>query len=180
MANASFNYTDYKRHYESPAAYIDPTNIWAQDGNYQLLASGGSGRSGTYYGTSRFYFKSSGMYQFPHGITVGGFFQVREGYLNPIYSRSNNRPNGIGSINYWIQPVDQNLLPTYWDVDLRVEKTFDFPADVRLHIIADMFNVFNNGINMSIYNRYTSSNFGLISEVMQGFTFRLGLRLVLR
>jgi hypothetical protein len=145
-----------------------------------LLASGGSGRSGTYYGTSRFYFKSSGMYQFPHGITVGGFFQVREGYLNPIYSRSISRPNGIGSINYWIQPVDQNLLPTYWDVDLRVEKTFDFPADVRLHIIADMFNVFNNGINMSIYNRYTSSNFGLISEVMQGFTFRLGLRLVLR
>ena len=63
---------------------------------------------------------------------------------------------------------------------LRAEKTFDFPGDVRLHIIGDFFNVFNNQIDLASYNRMNSSNHALISEVMQGFTFRLGLRLVLR
>jgi len=65
-------------------------------------------------------------------------------------------------------------------VDLRVEKTFDFPGDVRLHIIGDMFNLFNNSINLAVHNQYNSGNYDLIREVMQGFTFRLGLRLVLR
>ena len=180
MANASFNWTDYKAHYPTPASYIDPTNVWAQNDNYMLLQSGGSGRSGTYYGSARYYFKSSGMYQFGHGITLGGFFQFREGYMNPIYTRTDSRPNGIGRESAWIQPVDVNKLSSYWDVDLRVEKTFDFPADVRLHIIGDMFNLFNNGINLAVHNQFNSSNYDLIREVMQGFTFRLGLRLVLR
>ena len=65
-------------------------------------------------------------------------------------------------------------------MDLRVEKTFDFPGDVRLHIIGDMFNLFNSSINLAVHNQYNSSNFDRIYEVMQGFTFRLGLRLVLR
>jgi hypothetical protein len=180
MANASFNWTDYKQSYPTPASYIDPTNVWATNDNYMLLQSGGSGRSGTFYGSARYFFKTSGMYQFPHGITVGGFFQVREGYLNPIYTRTDSRPNGIGRVSAWIAPIDTNVLPAYWNMDLRVEKTFDFPADVRLHIIGDMFNVFNNGINLAIHNQYNSSNYDLIREVMQGFTFRLGLRLVLR
>jgi hypothetical protein len=180
MGNASFNWTQYKQYYPTPASYIDPTNVAATDGNYMLLQSGGSGRSGTFYGSARYYFKASGMYQFPHGITLGGFFQVREGYLNPIYTRTDSRPNGIGRSSPWIQPVDQNILPTYWNMDLRVEKTFDFPGDVRLHLIGDMFNLFNNGINLAIHNQYNSSNYDLIREVMQGFTFRLGLRLVLR
>ena len=180
MANVSFNWTDYKRHYPTAASYIDPTNIADTNDNYMLLSSGGSGRSGTYYGSARYFLKASGMYQFGHGITLGSFFQFREGYLNPIFTRTATRPNGIGRSNAWIQPIDQNVLSSYWDMDLRVEKTFDFPGDVRLHLIADMFNLFNNSIDLAVHNQFNSSNYDLIREVMQGFTFRMGLRLVLR
>jgi hypothetical protein len=180
MANASFNYTDYTDNYPTPASYIDPTNVWAEDGNPVTISSSGSGRTGTYYGAARWYFKGSGMYQFGYGITMGGFFQVRQGYINPQNVLSLTRPNGIGRVSAWQEMIGDTLLPTYWDVDLRAEKTFDFPGDVRLHLIGDFFNVFNNKIDLAAYNRLNSSNHALISEVMQGFTFRLGLRLVLR
>jgi hypothetical protein len=176
MANASFNWADYRQHFPTAASYIDPTNIWAEDS----VVRGTRTRGGTYYGAARWYWKSSAMYQLPRGFTLAGFFQIREGHLRPVFTKTANRRNGIGRIDAWIQPVDAERLPVYWVVDLRLEKVFDFPRDVRLHVIGDMFNTTNNTITLATHNQYNSSNFDKIVEVVQGFTFRLGLRLVLR
>jgi hypothetical protein len=158
---------------------MDPTNIEAENHQMMMLASGRSSWT-VFYGAARWYLKSSGMYQLPRGFSLGYFFQVREGYMNPPFVKSDNRPNRIGFTRKWLEPVGETTLPVYWNLDLRGEKTFDFPGDVRLHVIGDLFNASNNDIVLSTFNRLNASTAGTITEVMQGFTFRLGFRLVLR
>jgi hypothetical protein len=180
MANASINFADYREHFDSPAAYLDPTNVGEENGELILIQSGGSGRSGTYYGAARWTMKASGLYQLPYDVNLGAFFQVREGYINPQFVRSPVRPNLLGRVEAWTETVSDTKLPTYWDLDLRGEKTFDLGGYVRAHLIADIFNVFNNDIVLGRFNQVNSSLHDTIQEVMQGRVVRVGLRLVLQ
>jgi hypothetical protein len=90
------------------------------------------------------------------------------------------RPNLIGRVEAWTETVSDTKLPTYWDLDLRGEKTFDLGGYVRAHLIADIFNVFNNDIVLGRFNQVNSSLHDTIQEVMQGRVVRVGLRLVLQ
>ncbi|MFQ5529739.1 MAG: hypothetical protein ACE5FP_05255 [Gemmatimonadota bacterium] len=65
-------------------------------------------------------------------------------------------------------------------LDLRGEKSFDLGARGRLHLIVDAFNVTNNDVVLGAFNQVNSVNYGRITEVVQGRTIRLGMRLVLR
>ena len=71
-------------------------------------------------------------------------------------------------------------LPTFWNLDLRAEKTFDLSDRGRVHLIIDAFNITNNDIVLGQASTLTSSTFGRITDVVQGRTIRLGARLVLR
>ena len=180
MANASLTLADTAQNFNGPGSYTDPTNIARLDGQSIPIASGGSGRSGTFYGSATWYLKASGMYQFPGGFSLAGFFQAREGYINPQFVRSNNRAFGAGRVNAFIEDFGDTKLPTYWDLDLRAEKTFDLADTGRIHFVVDAFNVFNNDIVLARHNQVNSSVHKRIREVMQGRTVRFGVRLVLR
>ena len=94
--------------------------------------------------------------------------------------RAGNRAFGSGRVNAIQAPFGTLRLPTYWDLDLRAEKTFDLSDRGRLHLIVDAFNLTNNDIVLATHNQINSSNFDRIREVEQGRTIRVGVRLVLR
>ena len=163
--------------FNGPGSFTDPTNIERLDGQpHELRFS----RRDASWGTSRWYFKSSGMYQLPAGFSVAGYFQVREGYINQEFVRSNRRAFGAGRVNTLVADFGTSRLPTYWNLDLRAEKAFDLSSQGRLHMIVDAFNVTNNDAILGQEPQLNSPYFGLITNVLQGRTIRFGLRLVLR
>jgi len=176
MANASFNYSQTTDHF-GPGSYTDPTNIEQLNGQPQRSAY--SRRDAT-WATARWYLRSSGMYQLPAGFAVAGYFQVREGYVNPQTVLSNPRRFGAGRIDVYAEDFGTTRLPTYWNLDLRAEKTFDLADRGRVHLIVDAFNVTNNGAILGKEGRLNSPFHGRITNVLQGRTIRFGLRMVLR
>ena len=177
MANASFDWADYKQHYDSPAAYLDPTNI--EESNHRPRVSHSARSSYASFGAARWFFRSSGMYQLPSGFTLAGYFTVREGNISPQSVISPRRPNGLGRIRTYVERIGDTKLPTYWRLDLRAEKMFDLGGRTRVHVIGDIFNVFNNDIVLSRAIYLNVRNYDKIREVTQGLTLRLGVRLVL-
>lgn len=176
MASASFNFGHTTDGFNGPGSYTDPTNLERLDGRPHQFAYSTRDAS---WGTSRWYFKGSGMYQLPAGFTVAGYLQVREGYVNPQTVLSNTRRYGAGRIDALVEDFGDTRLPTYWNVDLRAEKTFDL-ARLRLHVIVDAFNVTDSGAILGKEGRLNSPYYGRITNVLQGRTIRFGLRLVLR
>ena len=158
--------------YDARSAYTDPTNIALADGTAGGLR--GSNLSATWF------FKTSMMYQLPAGVSLAGFFNIREGYIDTPYIQSNTRPNGVGRVNVITAEPGTVREDTFWNLDLRAEKTFDVSDGVRMHVILDAFNVTGNDIVLNRYNRLTSSLYDRIQEVVQGRTIRIGGRLVLR
>ena len=124
----------------------------------------------------------SGMYALPAGFNVSGFMQFREGNIIAPYTfiSSGNRAFGAGSVNVIQDTFGTHRLPTFWTVDMRVEKTFDLSDKGRIHLIVDVFNAFNQDTILAQHTSLTSSRYGLIREVQQGRTIRFGFRAVLR
>jgi len=169
MGNASFTYANPTVNYDARSSFTDETNI--------ASLNGGPGSSTT---SASWFLKFSGMYQLPAGFSVATFFQVREGYVFNPQIRSAGRANGVGSAEFNTTNFGDQRLPTFWNLDLRGEKTLDVSDRGRIHLIVDMFNITNNDIVLGQGNSLESSTYGRISNVVQGRTIRLGARLVLR
>ena len=169
MGNASFSYANPTINYDQRSAFTDETNIASAQGN-----PGSTTQSATWF------LKLSGMYQLPAGFSLAGFFQAREGYVHNPVIRSATRANGVGSINFRTTNFGEERLGTFWNMDFRVEKTFDLSDRGRIHLIADIFNLTGNDIVLGRRESQTSSSANLIDDVVQGRTIRLGARLVLR
>ena len=169
MGNASFTYANPTQNFDARTAFTDETNIASLDGQ-----PAGANTSATWF------LKFSGMYQLPAGFSVAGFFQVREGYVFDPTIRSGTRANGVGTVARSTTNFGDERLPTFWNLDLRAEKTFDVSDRGRIHLIIDAFNITNNDIILGQASNLSSSTFGRINNVVQGRTIRLGARLVLR
>ena len=176
MGNASFTYANPTQNFTESIGYTDPTNVGVTDG--QINAAGS--RTGSFWGASRWFFKTSGMYSLPAGFNVSGFFQVREGNIIAPTIRTGNRAFGSGRVQVIQDTFGSQRLPTFWTLDLRVEKTFDLNDQGRIHFIVDAFNVLNQDTILATSNQINSSVNGLIREVQQGRTIRFGFRAVLR
>ena len=175
MSSASFTWSSPKQNYDT-GGFTDPTNIAVLDGN---IVSAGE-RTQAYWGASRWYLKTSGMYQFGGGFNIAGYFQVREGNIIAPYVNSNNRANSSGRVNAIQDAFGSHRLATYWNLDLRAEKTFDMGDRGRVHFIVDAFNLTSNDVVLAQHTQINSSLFERIREVQQGRAIRFGLRLILR
>ncbi len=169
MGNASFTYANPTVNYDARSSFTDPTNI-----------AEFNGQPGAALTSASWFLKFSGMYQLPAGFSVAGFFQIREGYVYNPFINSATRANGVGTVNVNSTNFGDERLPTFWNLDLRAEKTFDFSDRGRIHLIIDAFNITNNDIILGQASQLVSSTFGSITDVVQGRTIRLGARLVLR
>ncbi|MFC2158131.1 carboxypeptidase regulatory-like domain-containing protein [Acidobacteriota bacterium] len=99
---------------------------------------------------SRWMFKLHGLYQLPWGINVTGSFLAREGNPQP-YRREAVLNQGSTFLYPTGKKIGDDRLPTFWMMNLGLEKTFAVKDTVTATLVVDWYNVTNNQIVL-LYN----------------------------
>ena len=179
MVDASLTLQDWRRHYDSAAAYIDPTNHEPVDllnNRPMAYESRGSGL-GNVYPNATWMFKFAGLYQLPYGFNISATFIARQGYIAPVHYSAQRPSNGWGStIGVYIKPYGEERLPNFYILNARLEKVFDLQKYGKLYLSVDGFNLTNAAIALAKEFSASSSNFGKITQVTNPRVFRFGVR----
>ena len=190
MLNGSFSIQSQKN-YWGETWPLNPTNQWATDGQtYAYTLGGASGKQGMPV-FSRWMVKVQGLYQLPYDFNISFTFNSREGHILPTqiglqdYDSPNSASTGATMHRY---VYGSNRLPTFWNVNMRLEKILRIGETGRIYLMVDAFNVFNQ----NILNRQLTDNPGTIylhdasfssnarsaepNEVLNPRVFRFGVR----
>jgi hypothetical protein len=193
MLNASFAVQQQKTHWGADYPQ-NPTNQWARDGQtYAYSLGAASGKIGMPV-FSRWMLKAQGLYQLPYDFNVSFVFNAREGHIIEGYTgitdyAAPNSRDRSEDIDMWIYGSER--MPTFWNVNLRLEKILRIGDTGRVFMMVDVFNLLNQNIlnrqrdvdNGQIYLRtgqaptispYARS--GEPNEVLNPRIFRFGLR----
>jgi hypothetical protein len=180
MLDGSFTLSDWKYFHGNPIEdWYDTTNWEFYEGGVVAPQSGGSGISNVWV-NARWMFKLAGLYQFPAGISGSFAFQAREGYVYPPFHQVYRW--GFGWSNVYSNQIDEigkfgdQRLPNFYELSLRVEKTFNVSEKLRFTFAGDCFNVFNSNTALEKQASLTSSRFGLTQRILNPRVFRFGIR----
>jgi hypothetical protein len=140
---------------------------------------------------SRWMVKAQGLYQLPYDFNISFTFDAREGHIiiEEIDLEDNTAPNPQDTgVTMYTQPFGTNRLPTFWNLNMRLEKILRIGDTGRIYLMVDAFNVFNQ----NILNRQRTVNPGTIylhdgtfsansrsgepNEVLNPRIFRFGVR----
>ena len=195
MLNGSVTYQD-QRNYFGDFGYLDPTNLWADEGQvFAFGMGGGSGKISRPFFT-RWMFKLSGLYQLPAAINISGTISAHEGTFYQTYfdleddtlPNPNSYTNSMPTTKY----NDREQLSNVFVVNLKVEKMFNLASMGKMYFSADIFNTFNSHTILRKYDvshgtfYYESDALvdyappqdtsGVNNELLNPFLVRLGLR----
>jgi hypothetical protein len=174
-----------------PEAILDPNNYWSRAGpNEDGGTVVGYSPKDTLWINARWQFNVTGMYQFPLGINFAANFFGREGYPQSYYVSTPRGPVDNARPRILIGKIDQFRLDNVYQLDLRLEKTFNI-GRVSITPTAECFNVTNNNTVLQRESRVgtvdfdddtgellfdQSSAFNQIIEVQSPRIVRVGLR----
>ncbi|MDW7760318.1 MAG: carboxypeptidase regulatory-like domain-containing protein [Acidobacteriota bacterium] len=194
MANANFTWQAQAQKFGSKG-YMNPTNLWAYEGQPQAAYVGGASGKINQHIYSRWMFKASGLYQLPYDINVSGTFNMREGWVMDEYFAFYNYtlPNPLSqSANLRMNEFGTNRLPLFYNLGMRVEKMLRIGDTGRIYVMADIFNVLNKLVEnrreqmyYGAYYMYANPalnrfvpwpNFNYLNEVLNPRVVRLGVR----
>jgi hypothetical protein len=176
MMDGSFTYSDWSWHYKGDG--YDETNRNYYDGGVVAPQSGGSGITNVYV-NSRWMGKLSALYQFPYGINGSFTFVAREGYVIPQFVSVYRSRIG------WTNLCDQRTgnekfgdvrLPSFFELNLRVEKVFNISETSTVTIAADAFNALNANTSLSKVGNLLASNYDKTNRIVNPRVFRFGVR----
>jgi hypothetical protein len=174
MLDASFTYSDWKMHYDTDQ-YFDKTNFDFNQDGCVAPQSGGSGLTGIFV-NARWMLKISGLYQLPWGINITGVLQAREGYIVPYYELL-KRGSGIGwTYMYEVgKKVGDDRLPTFWMLNLGLEKSFKISETTTCTLFVDGYNITNNDTTLKV-NPLIGTAKGAIERILNPGLFQFGVR----
>lgn len=179
MLNGSFTYQLWRQHFDSPAAYIDPTNHEPVDllnNRDMAYESRGSGL-GNIYPNAKWMFKFGGLYQLPYGFNISATFIARQGYIAPVHYVTYRPSNGWGStVGVYIKPFGDERLPNFYILNARLEKVFDLQKFGKIYLSVDGFNLTNNAVALAKEFNAARPTFGKITQVTNPRVFRFGIR----
>ena len=145
MANLSFTLQDWKRHRFADEE-LNLNNFDFFDGGQMAESTSGSGLSDIFV-SSKWMVKLTGMYQLPYGLSLTTFFQAREGNPQPL--RTTARLNQGTTYLYQAgTKLGDQRLPTFWMLNLGLEKTFKIAESVTATLALDWYNATNNQIEL--------------------------------
>lgn len=146
MFNGSITFQDIKQYF-GEAGFLDGTNLWALEGKtYGAMTNNVS---------SRWLVKFSGLYRLPLGIDLAGVFTAREGNLFiESFNIKDERPvtGQIHSGDILMYEMGKKRLLAFYQLDLRLEKSFRISDTTNIQIMVDCFNVFNRIIDIARNN----------------------------
>jgi hypothetical protein len=155
----------------------DPTNrAVRQGGQYDYLTSGSG--VGNVYVNAKWLFKLSGMYQAPFGFNVSAFYNARQGYLfeqGELVSVAGRTNLGAPTVFAVLDPIGENRLPNYQNLDFHVDRRFSFGHTNILPSI-DVFNVANSNTIQAIRGSQNASNANQIQAILAPRVVRFGIK----
>jgi hypothetical protein len=147
----------------------DPTNRSTRNGyQYDYPSTG-------VYVNAKWLVKLSGLYQAPLGVNVSAFYNARQGYLYERFIQGPSRANGGGIPNVLIDAVGESRLPSYQNLDFRVERPVKF-GTVHLVPSLDVFNVANANTVQAIRGTQTAANANNIQALLAPRVMRFGVK----
>ena len=176
MMNGSFSYNNNPVTYAAADAYQDPTNIAQQNGGQWAEQSSSSGLDNVYV-NAKWLFRLSGSYTLAwHEIGVAANYNARSGYPFLAVVLSPTRPFSAGQASVYLDTIGDVRLPTFEQLDLRVNKTFRV-GRARLQANMDVFNLFNGNTILSERRTQNASNANNISSILAPRVLRFGVRM---
>jgi hypothetical protein len=145
MAGFSFTWQDWKRHW-AENEILEMNNFDFFNDAQVAPATTGSGLRDVWV-NSRWMVKLTGMYQLPWGLNLTAFFQAKEGGPQPLRRRLflNQGPTYLYRTGY---KVGDERLPTFWMLNLGLEKPIKISDKVTATLVADWYNATNNQIEL--------------------------------
>lgn len=158
-------------------SYEDPTNIENLDGAQYAPLSGGSGIDNIYTNAT-WLARVTAAYVVPwQQIGLSIFWNGRSGYATPYGIQTPSRANGAGVATVFLNPLGDDRLPTYHNLDFRLDKSVKIMKTSKVTFSAEVFNVFNTDIVQSRRRIQNASNANLISSLVAPRVMRFGARL---
>jgi hypothetical protein len=153
MLNGSLTWQHQETHY-GDEGFFDPTNLWALDGKPYAASIGASSGKINQYTYSRWLIKVGGLYQLPYDFNISFTFMAREGWIleERIRYYDYALPNANSrSYTAYINPFGELRLPTFYKIDIRLEKVITLGDTGRIYLMADLFNVLNSKLETRRY-----------------------------
>ena len=151
-----------------------------RDGQLYLTRSTGSGK-GERFLQSSWTANLNGMYQVapdrPWGFNVSASIQSREGYPTPYILDATNTGDGISRDINVVDDFDRFRLDDLTTIDLRLEKEFALSSAVNFTFGIDVFNVTNEGTELSRIREINTSRAFFLNDNVSPRIYRLGVRL---
>ena len=174
LMNTSFGYNSAIQNYDSSGSYQDPTNIANRNGyQYDYLTSGSG--LGNVYVNAKWLYKLGGLYQLPYDVNVSGFFNARQGYPFEPFILSPTRPNNGGQASVLLDPVGENRLPDYYNLDFHIDRPIKI-GQARILPALDVFNVFNGNTVQAMQRQQNSTIANNISALTAPRILRVGVK----
>ncbi|MDQ3170773.1 MAG: carboxypeptidase regulatory-like domain-containing protein [Acidobacteriota bacterium] len=180
MARVGFSTNRHTEHYDSPAAYTDPTpgaTGQNMDGQLVVRATGGSGKSNIYQVLPTYQVTASGLYQAMWGINLAANMVSRQGFSAQYFRSSFSTADPLQR-NKTIGLIDENgqyRLPGVTSLDVRVGKQFGIQR-ARVNVDLDVFNVLNSATVLGRQYDLRLTRFNSVREIMNPRVLRVGLR----
>jgi len=148
MADFSVTVSDWKLHLFEEET-LDMNSFDFFNGGQVAPSTTGSGLSDIFI-NSNWMVKFSGMYQLPYGFNLTTFFQAKQGGPQPL-RRNYSANQGTEQIYRAGYKLGDERLPTFWMLNLGLEKTLKVSDKVSATIVVDWYNATNNQIELK-YN----------------------------
>jgi len=156
-------------------------------GNHANDFSGGSGLSGAYQNPNYQINADGNLPNDPtHNFQIYGTIGLPLGFsLSPrlqyltgaTYTRTVRVGAVSGAPRVFIEPRGSQRMADRIDIDLRLEKIFQFSAKTRLGLIVDVFNLLNRGVERTIYTDVNTPTFEYATNVYPGRFIRIAARI---
>jgi hypothetical protein len=135
--------------------------------------------------------KAQGLYQLPYDFNISFTFNAREGHIEirEIDLHDETAPNSYDTSETMRTEIyGTSRLPTFWNLNLRLEKILRIGDTGRVYLMVDAFNVFNNNVlnrqrvvnpgdlYLSDMTFSSNSRSGEPNEILNPRIFRFGIR----
>ena len=178
MLNGSYSYNTTIEHYDSPAAYEDPTDIDHRDGfQYAPSAGLGGGGGSNLAGipiNAKWIAKLNGSYRLPYEVNIAATADLRQGYPFTQAINIASRPNRAPAIAVMLDPLGETRFTNFATMDLRFDRSFVF-GGIKLLPSLDIFNLFNANTVMGRRVNQNAANANSVFGILAPRIARVGL-----
>ena len=155
-------------------AYLDPTNVPQRNRGPYFT----TGWETDVMNHMRWMVKLGGTVRLPGRLYLSGILIARDGLLYQSVYRATRPSNGWGSVvDVYTHRLNQKRLPTFWLLNMRLERRFRIGSLGRIDVIIDAFNILNRALATRKFGIANAPDlYDRVTEIISPRIFRLGVR----